>query len=497
MMKSGLTGTGVRRWPLSAKLLILSSLVTIIGFCAVCGTVMLDMRRGEEALARQTMGNLAATIDSDIGRTVEQYDLSLRAVVSGVNLPEVGQLSRELRQMILFDTAASARQFGAIQVFDAHGNLTIDAATLNPAPQNSANEDYFKVHQTDGERGLFISKPMLHQGVYSIVLSRRITDLDGNFSGVVTGSIRYSYFYDLFARLRLDPADTITVFSREGTVILRTPFNFDLIGVSASKSSVMRAVRARQDSYSGISGLDRIDRLSVWRDSGRPLLVIVARPWDSIRATWRDQAVRIGGIMLALVLFAALVTLFLAREIGRRARAEDRLEQLATTDALTGLSNRRKFDAAIDSEWRRAIRLAQPMGLLLIDADHFKVFNDSFGHQSGDQALMAIAGCIFASARRAGDCAARYGGEEFAVLLPGASLADAMAIAETIRRRVAQLPADPATPTVSIGVASTRPIVTMEWSGLIEAADKALYAAKADGRNRSVVASFPDLALAA
>jgi diguanylate cyclase (GGDEF)-like protein len=496
-MRSRLAGMEVRRWPLSARLLILSSLVTIIGFCAVCGTVMLDMRHSEEALARQTMGNLAATIDSDIGRTVEQYDLSLRAVVSGVNLPEVGKLSRELRQMILFDTAASARQFGAIQVFDAHGDLTIDAATLNPAQQNRADEDYFKIHQADGERGLFISKPMLHQGVYSIVLSRRITDLKGNFAGVVAGSIRYSYFYDLFARLRLDPADTITVYSREGTAIMRTPFNFEFIGANASKGPVMRAVWARHDSYSGVAGLDRIDRLSVWRDSSRPLLVIVARPWDSIHATWRKQALRIGGIMLALVLFAALVTLFLAREIGRRARAEDRLEQLATTDALTSLFNRRKFDAAMESEWRRAIRLAQPIGLLLIDADQFKVFNDSFGHQSGDHALMAIAGCIFASARRPGDCAARYGGEEFAVLLPGASLDDAMAVAETIRKRVEQLPADPAMPTVSIGVASTSPMVTMEWSGLIEAADKALYAAKDAGRNCCVGARDVQEALAA
>jgi diguanylate cyclase (GGDEF)-like protein len=482
-MRSRTAGTGLRRWPLSAKLLILSSLVTIIGFSAVCGTVMLDVRHSEEALARQTMGNLAATIDSDIGRTVEQYDLSLRAVVSGINLPEVGQLSRELRQMILFDTAAGARQFGAIQVFDAHGDLTIDAATLNPAPQNSADQEYFKVHKADGERGLFISKPMLHQGIYSIVLSRRVTDVDGNFAGVVAGSIRYSYFYDLFARLRLDPADTITVFSREGMVIMRTPFDFDVIGTSASKSPVMRAAWARHESFSGVAGLDRINRLYVWRDSGRPLLVIAARPWDSIHATWRRQALWIGGIMLGLVLFVATVTLLLAREIGRRASAEGRLEQLATTDALTGLYNRRKFDAAMDTEWRRAIRLSRPMALLLIDADHFKIFNDSFGHQSGDHALMAIAGCIFASARRTGDCAARYGGEEFAVLLPGASTADAMLVAETIRKRVEELPANPAMLTVSIGVASMSPLVTMEWSELVEAADKALYAAKAAGRN--------------
>src|SRR5260221_13817320 len=110
-MRSGNAGTGGRRWPLSAKLLILSSLVTILGFPAVCGSVMFDMRRGEEALARQTSENLATTIDADIGRTVELYDLSLRAVVSGMTTPEIGQLSKEMRQLILFDHAASSSHF--------------------------------------------------------------------------------------------------------------------------------------------------------------------------------------------------------------------------------------------------------------------------------------------------------------------------------------------------------------------------------------------------
>jgi diguanylate cyclase (GGDEF)-like protein len=488
----------MRRWPSSAKLLILSSLVTIVSFSAICGSVMLDMRHGEQALAKQTSENLATSIDSDIGRTIEQYDLSLRAVVSGINTPEIGQLSRELRQLILFDKAASSAQFGAIQVFDAEGDLTIEEGSLDPARENRASEDFFKVHQLDGERGLFISVPRMHRGAYSIVLSRRITDSEGNFAGVVAGSIRFSYFLDLFDRLRLNPGETITVVRRDGVVIMRAPFDLNVIGRDLSKTpGVMRVLARANGSYSGVGAVDKIMRLFVWRDSGRPLIVIVGRPWDGIYTLWQKQVWRVGAIMLALIAFISVGTVFLAREIGRRARAEDRLEELATTDALTGLRNRRKFDVAIEQEWRRAIRTAKPIALLLVDADYFKIFNDTFGHQAGDQALIAIAGCISAAAKRAGDCAARYGGEEFAVLLPGASERDAREVAENIRQRVEGVPADPAQLSVSIGIASMRPLVTMEWTELVEAADKALYAAKAAGRNQCVLAEDTHRSLAA
>jgi diguanylate cyclase (GGDEF)-like protein len=209
------------------------------------------------------------------------------------------------------------------------------------------------------------------------------------------------------------------------------------------------------------------------------------------------EAIRIGIIITALIAFVLGVTLFLAREIGRRARAEDKLEELATTDALTGLKNRRKFDATIEAEWRRATRQKTPLALLMIDADHFKSYNDTFGHQAGDQVLVGIAICISDAVRRAGECTARYGGEEFAVLLPGLSPAEALGVAETIRLKVEQWSDGPAETTVSIGVASLTPTATMEWAGLLLAADKALYAAKAGGRNQSVLATLPKLSLVA
>jgi diguanylate cyclase (GGDEF)-like protein len=487
-----------RPWRLSAKLLIVSSVITVLGFSAICINVMLDMRHSEEELARQTLENLASGIDTDIGRNVELYDLSLRSVAANMVAPEISQASRPLRQLILFDHAATAKHFGAIQVFGASGKLIADASTLDPLPEDRSSEEYFQIHRDQPDAGLFISRPMLHRGAYAIVLSRRITGEDGSFLGVVAGSIRFSYFHDLFGRLRLDADDVITVLRHDGTVIMRTPFDLDIIGKNLGNvPGVKRALSEPSGWYTGLKTPSHTQRLYVWRDSTKPLVVIIGKPWDNIYRLWRIEATRIGAIMGALAVFVLGVSLFLAREISRRAEAEEKLEELATTDALTGLRNRRKFDTAIETEWRRAIRQKRPLALLMIDADHFKTFNDTFGHQAGDEVLIGIAICISDSVRRAGDCAARYGGEEFAVLLPDSSLSQAYAVAETIRLKVEQWCGETAITTVSIGVASMTPDANSEWTSMVNAADKALYAAKANGRNRTVLASGPQLSLVA
>ena len=489
--------SGRRRWRLSTKLLIASSIATVIGFSAICTSVMLDMRRGEEELARQTLENLAAGIDADISRNIELYDLSLRAVASNLVMPEIKGVTKEIQHLILFDHAATAKHFGVIQVFDAQGNLTHDAASLDPAPENRGDEDYFQVHRANPDIGLYMSRPMLRRSAYSVVFSRRISDSDGGFMGVVVGSIRFSYFHELFGRLTLNPGDTITVLRRDRTIIMRTPFDIEVIGKNLAERPSWRADNLKEGAaYAGVGPVDPTPRLYVRSGSTNLFFVVVGKPLSTILNLWHREVIRIGAIMLVLILFVVGTTLFLAREIGRRAEAEDKLEELATTDALTGLKNRRKFDIEIDAEWRRASRNQTPVAVLMIDADHFKAYNDTYGHQAGDQVLVGIAICISDSVRRAGDCPARYGGEEFAVLLPGLSVVDAFAIAETIRAKVVQWSEDPVT-TVSIGVASVTPTAAIDWTNLIEAADKALYAAKANGRNQSVVAAISQLALVA
>nr|WP_145545697.1 diguanylate cyclase [Variovorax boronicumulans] len=176
----------------------------------------------------------------------------------------------------------------------------------------------------------------------------------------------------------------------------------------------------------------------------------------------------------------------------RLKRLADELRRLATVDALTGLSNRRAFDNALEREWHRALRDGEPLALLLMDVDHFKKYNDHYGHPAGDACLQAVAGALQHQANRPADLAARYGGEEFALLLPNTTLDGAGHIAARLGEAVAALAlahaASPTRPTVSIsiGVSGRMPETPPRCgpSDLLTRADEALYAAKAGGRAR-------------
>ena len=209
------------------------------------------------------------------------------------------------------------------------------------------------------------------------------------------------------------------------------------------------------------------------------------------RAVWVEA--RVASLPPGNGLGDYLVTL---RDADQRKLAEDslgkvnaELSALASTDALTGLPNRRQFDATLHKEWYRALRDATPLSLLMIDVDHFKPLNDRFGHQVGDAFLALIGHTIRDNVRRAGDMAARYGGEEFAVVLPGTAAAGALEIAELIRRAIQSADTSRIIEggyplSVSIGVGATVALAGGGSASLVHSADAALYQAKRNGRNR-------------
>lgn len=224
---------------------------------------------------------------------------------------------------------------------------------------------------------------------------------------------------------------------------------------------------------------------------------------------WQTWWFRTGAALLTLLL-GALAYRARVRRLTRHAhrlealvavRTEEleqsnrKLQALSATDGLTGLANRRSFDEAFAREWARALRNGTPLAVAMVDVDFFKLYNDHYGHQAGDDCLRQVAAALGASVQRATDLAARYGGEEFILIAPATSCADALTIAERSRAALATLAlAHARSPlghvTISIGVAAVVPAQDKRAAALLLAADQALYRAKAGGRNR--VAAAPD-----
>lgn len=169
------------------------------------------------------------------------------------------------------------------------------------------------------------------------------------------------------------------------------------------------------------------------------------------------------------------------------------LAAIAQRDGLTGIGNRRAFDQRIDSEWRRSHRSHAGLGLLMMDVDYFKPYNDSYGHLQGDQALQQVAGIIESVAARAGDFPARYGGEEFALLSASSDRQSLQQLAEKVCQRVANaaIPhrSSKVSPVLTISIGGAWHLVTpeREFDSLIKAADRQLYKAKEQGRNQAVI----------
>jgi diguanylate cyclase (GGDEF)-like protein len=472
----------------------LSGTIVATVMAAVTCAALYSGRAEELNHAAENSRNVVRLVSSDIARNVELYDLSLQAVVSGAQQPQTWTLPAALRQRVLFDRATAASSLGGAYVIDADGHVRASQNATALPGVSLADRDYFLVQEREPQAGLFISKPYLSRlrgGVPTIGLTRRIDGPDGNFAGVALLGVRLEYFQHLLDRIDVGRNGNVFIIMLDGTLLASKPPGPRGFGASYADSPNF-AVISRQASgtYTAPAKTDGVERVYTWARVGdTPLIVCIAPAVDDILATWRRRSY-IAFAMTALFGGAwVAVSWVLAFALRDKVVAEGELMRLAVTDPLTGLANRRALDRRLATEWQRAVREREPLSVLFLDIDHFKSFNDTYGHAAGDEVLALVAQRIASGTRRATDMAARYGGEEFTVVLPGTPLAGAMKTADKIRRRIETANFEHSGSrfgrvTVSVGCASCDPPVGGSGARLLEAADRLLYAAKEGGRNQ-------------
>ena len=446
-------------------------------------------------VARRATTNLAESLARQASDAFAATDCALFGLAERVQAERQTSTGREHLQKWMAMQVMMVPRMHALLIVDGHGRRLASDTSSAPGLPGEFDVSFFRMRPdagvqiglTDGNHGR------------DITLSRRVDRADGGFAGVVIAVIQPAYFEQLYASVDVGRHGIIALLGTDGTALVRTPkaftarhqFETELPGARGAASSGMYPVAPAGD----------VHRMFAFRRLDHYPLTIVTGVADSeYLAGWRAAAALNASAFLLVAAMIAGLAAGLRLQIRRRKHAEDTLARQALLDGLTGVANRRQFDAVLEREWNRAQRGRGPLALLMIDVDNFKAYNDRHGHLAGDKALVAIAQTLAACVVRSGDLAARYGGEEFAVILPGTDTAGAFAIAERIRAAIVALGLPHAgaaggIATVSVGVAALTPTPAAGFSVIVETADGALYDAKRSGRNRTFV-SARDLATA-
>src|SRR5882757_9547584 len=414
------------------------------------------------------------------------------------------------------------------------------------------DRDYFRKAQDT--RGFVFSDYLFGKnGRPTMMAAYPVSAINPEQDAVVVAGINIDWLSQIMANLGGQPGMSAVLVDSTGVVIAAPADHASVIGRSLDTIPLMAAVAEKALSYDEPSGsvsftaTDGAQRtLSFARIAGTQSRLIVsmdeAKVTEAINREIRTAYLQLGFVCLFVLLgalvgaerlvihpielmtgmarrfgegdssarvakhklpseFVPLARAFnaMAAQLSQRERelvaSNDRLTVMASIDALSGLANRRGFQSRLDFEWLRAQQYDCALSLLMIDVDHFKLYNDTYGHPEGDACLTRIGETLSGIAADKLGFAGRYGGEEFCLLLPNIDNAHALAIGETVRTAVLGLavphaPSSHCVVTVSVGVATTTPNDTLRPGDLIEAADAALYAAKHRGRNAVVEHGF-------
>ena len=448
----------------------------------------------------------ARVVDENLSRQMKGTDqalLAIRNVISGVNTDQrdPDALNQQLKMLEAaipgVRTLLFADQNGMARFSNREDLLGRDVSS----------REYFQTPRNHPDPAvLFVSVPFRTVlDAWALDLTRVVLNGNNEFAGIVTATLNPEYFRTMLGSVNYAPDMWSAVAHGDGIQFLMVPERENQAGFNLAHpgSLFSRHMESgnKEDVFTGTvfaTGEYRMMvNLSIKPDylpMDKPLVVAVCREMSVITEPWRKnawlQSIMFAGIMLLSV---AVLAIFQRRRRCYLHELEEsyrRIEVLSVTDGLTGIANRRHFDEILAQEYTRHVRIGHELSLIFLDIDHFKAFNDHYGHLGGDDCLKQIAAVLSAAAARPGDLAARYGGEEFACILPETRHGGAAVVAENIRQGILNL----AIPhkgssvadcvTVSMGVVSAICDAGGSPVDIIAAADELLYRAKSSGRNR-------------
>lgn len=484
------------------RLTVSFMLVVVIAFLAVEGWRTWRDYRAAFASARDSVTNLARATAQHAEDTIRQVDVVTAALAERVEGDGLQNMDIPRIHKLLVQQAAIMPQLHGLFIYGPDGQWLVTDKEVIPEMANNADRDYFQYHRTHEDQGVRIGDVVNSRSTNDLIIpiSRRLNNPDGSFAGVLLGTVKVSYFVDYYGDFKIDGKGALVLAKRSGTILVRRPFVASVIGKSLVNSVIFREhlPTSNQGVAEAKAVVDDTERLYGYRAlTTYPLVVEAGLSRESIIAPWRRDLFKTGLVLIFLIAILMGFGLIVLSQLRYRMAMEKQIRSahqamrdMALTDSLTGLGNRRRLDIALADEIRLARRQGSSLALIMLDVDYFKRFNDRYGHAAGDDCLRAIAAALGQTIKRPGDLAVRYGGEEFTVLLPNTDSTGATKVVQQILEAVRALNIEHGDHplgivTISAGVTTCQPSgEDVTPAMLIRAADAFLYLAKNTGRNR-------------
>jgi diguanylate cyclase (GGDEF)-like protein len=476
-----------RALPVLLLIFLIANLIIILP-----GYILWTDYTGRIAKAKQSMRFVSNLVAVQLKANMDEQEkmlLGIKRELQHSHMDTEIPLDGRIRNYLL-GIKSAYKNLMDILILDATGSII--QWTGNGSPPTVTDRLYTNVHINNQDSGLFVGDPLLskvHKDQWFFAISLPVRASDGRLLNIIVAIIDIKHFQTQFQGINLLQDSVLGVINKSGKVITRTPDHDRVVGMHVDQAAAIWNkgsnegiinIQSPVDQVERIIGYRLIDKYGFGTYSGISRKTVLERFYFYLILTTCI------GFTIVMVLVVLSRRIFNDQQL--MARQQEQLFIMAHTDELTGLCNRRHFMALSEGEQKRARRYQHSVSYMMLDIDHFKIINDTYGHDCGDIALVSFAETLRSTCRDQ-DILSRYGGEEFLVMLPETSLKKAMRLAERLRETVEELTITVGSAnikfTVSIGVA-TIDLTDEELFpyAVIKQADEALYHAKRSGRNQ-------------